>query len=123
MGLIAEAWIELLWLATSVRAGTVASSAMLRRLAAYPRQNGLAKALREVGRLERTLDWLQDTELRRRSNAGLNKGETEHSLKRAVFFHRLGEVRDRTLENQRRRRGHRAVEHRLPRPGRRCLAK
>lgn len=106
MRLIEEAWDELLWLATSVRTGTVAPSAMLRRLAAYPRQNGLAKALREVGRIERTfatLDWLQDPELRRRSNAGLNKGEAEHSLKRAVFFHRLGELRDRTLENQRHR--------------------
>lgn len=71
--------------------------------AAYPRQNGLAKALRELGRIERTLatlDWLQDPDLRRRSNAGLNKGEAEHSLRRAVFFHRLGELRDRTFDNQ-----------------------
>jgi TnpA family transposase len=101
--LIEEAWDELLWLAASVRTGTVAPSAMLRRLAAYPRQNGLAKALRELGRIERTLamlDWLQDPDLRRRSNAGLNKGEAEHSLRRAVFFHRLGELRDRTFDNQ-----------------------
>ena len=39
--------------------------------------------------------------MRRRSNAGLNKGEAHHALKRAVFFHRLGEIRDRTFENQR----------------------
>ncbi len=30
----------------------------------------------------------------------LNIGEACNSLKRAVFLHRLGEVRDRTLENQ-----------------------
>lgn len=103
MHVVEEAWDELLWLAASVRTGTAAPSALLRRLAAYPRQNGLAKALREVGRLERTLatlNWLQDPELRRRSHAGLNKGEAEHALKRAVFFHRLGELRDRTFENQ-----------------------
>jgi hypothetical protein len=44
----------------------------------YPRQNTLAKALREIGRLERTLftlDWISDPALRRRANAGLNKGE------------------------------------------------
>ena len=44
----------------------------------YPKQNALAKTLREVGRLERTLftlDWISDPALRRRSNAGLNKGE------------------------------------------------
>ena len=38
--------------------------------------------------------------LRRRTNAGLNKGEAHHALKRAVFFRRLGEIRDRTFENQ-----------------------
>jgi TnpA family transposase len=69
----------------------------------HPRQNALAKALKEVGRLERTLftlDWISDPTLRRRANAGLNKGEAHHALKRAVFFHRLGEIRDRTFENQ-----------------------
>ena len=45
---------------------------MLRKLSAYPRQSGLALALREVGRLERSifmLDWLQDIDLRRRTQA------------------------------------------------------
>src|SRR3546814_2429433 len=76
---------------------------MLRRLAAYPRQNGLAVALRELGRIERTmftLDWLRDPALRRRANAGLNKGEARNALARAIFFNRLGEMRDRSFENQ-----------------------
>ena len=67
-------------------------------------QNALAKTLREIGRLERslfTLDWISDPALRRRANAGLNKGEARNALARAVFFHRLGEIRDRTFENQR----------------------
>ena len=65
-------------LATSIRQGTVTASLMLRKLGSYPRQNGLAVALRELGQIERslfTLDWLQDIELRRRVQAGLNKGE------------------------------------------------
>ena len=77
---------------------------MLRKLGAYPRQNGLALALRELGRLERslfTLQYLKDIELRRRIHAGLNKGEARNALARAVFFNRLGELRDRTYENQR----------------------
>jgi TnpA family transposase len=101
---IAENWEEILRLAASIKAGTVAPSATLRRLAAYPRQNALAKALNEIGRLERTLftlDWISDPALRRRTNAGLNKGEARNALARAVFFHRLGEIRDRTFENQR----------------------
>ncbi len=96
-------WGEALRLAVSVGSGHVAASDVLRRLAAYPRQNGLAVALREAGRIERTLftlDWLRSGDLRRRANAGLNKGEARNALARAVFFHRLGELRDRSFENQ-----------------------
>ena len=96
-------WDELLRLATSIHAGTVTASAVLRRLAAFPRQNGLAIALREIGRLERTLftlDWIRNLDLRRRAHAGLNKGEARNALARALFFNRLGELRDRRFENQ-----------------------
>lgn len=71
---------------------------------AYPRQNGLAVALRELGRIERTLfvlSWLQNVDLRRRVHAGLNKGEARNALARAVFLCRLGEIRDRSFEQQR----------------------
>jgi TnpA family transposase len=66
---ITEHWDELLRLTASLRLGTVTASLMLRKLASYPRQNGLAWALREVGRIEKTLftlEWLQSVELRRR---------------------------------------------------------
>ncbi len=46
------------------------------------------------------LDWFRDPLLRRRVQAGLNKGEARNALARAVFMHRLGEIRDRGLENQ-----------------------
>jgi len=32
--------------------------------------------------------------------AGIEKGEARNALARAVFFHRLGELRDRSFENQ-----------------------
>ena len=102
--LIERHWEELLRLATSIKHGTVTASLMLRKLGAYPRQNGLAQALREVGRLERSLfmlQWLQDLDLRRRVQAGLNKGEARNALAKAVFFNRLGEVRERSYEDQR----------------------
>ena len=50
-----------------------------------------------------TLTWLRDPSFRRRVTAGLNKGESRHKLARAVFFHRLGEVRDRTFDDQQNR--------------------
>jgi TnpA family transposase len=95
---------DILRLVTSIRQGTVTASLMLRKLSSYPRQNGLAVALRELGRIERSLfilDWLQSKELRRRVQVGLNKGEARNALARAVFFHRLGEIRDRGFEQQR----------------------
>jgi TnpA family transposase len=73
---MAAQWKEVLRLATSIQQGTVTASLILRKLGAYPRQNSLALALREVGRVERTLftlDWLQNPGLRRRVQVGLNK--------------------------------------------------
>jgi TnpA family transposase len=58
---------------------------MLRKLGSYPRQNNLALALRELGRIERTLftiDWLEQPELRRRVLSGLNKEEARNALAR-----------------------------------------
>lgn len=101
--LIAACWDDILRLATSVSIGTVTASLIMRKLASYPRQNKLAIALREVGRIERTLFtlyWLQSPQLRRKATSELNKGELKNSLSRAVFFHRLGEVRDRSFEDQ-----------------------
>ena len=51
-------------------AGTMRPSQLLRKLAAYPRQNELAAALREVGRIERSLfmiEWTTDPDVRRRA--------------------------------------------------------
>jgi len=97
-------WDEVLRLAASIQQGTVTASLILRKLGNYPRQNGLAVALRELGRIERTLftlDWLQNVELRRQVQSRLNKGEAKNALARAVFFNWLGELRDRRFENQR----------------------
>ncbi len=47
------------------------------------------------------LGWLQDPGLRRKVTAGLNKAEARNTLARAVFFNRLGEIRERSFEQQR----------------------
>jgi hypothetical protein len=75
---------------------------ILKKLAAYPKQNGLARALREIGRIESTLgalDWIGDPRLRRETTEELNKGEACNALARAVAFHRLGRFRDRSHES------------------------
>lgn len=73
---------------------------MLSKLASYPRQNGLVLALRELGRVQLTQEWLRGPELRRRVLVGLNKGEALHALQRAVAFHRNREIRDQSFEAQ-----------------------
>lgn len=103
---IEERFEEVKRMVVSTAQGTVTVSLLLRKLAAYPRQNGIALALREMGRIERgihTLKWLRQPAFRRRVGAGLNKGEARHKLARAVFFNRLGEVRDRAFEDQQNR--------------------
>ena len=101
--LIREYWDDIIRLAASIKAGTVAPSVMLKKLSGYQRQNRLDLALQEFGRIERTLftmDWLESPELRRRCQAGLNKGEARHFLAHAIFVHRQGRITDRTFENQ-----------------------
>ena len=91
-------------MATSIQQGVVTASLIVRKIGSYPRQNGLALALRELGKIERTifmLNWFMDPALRRNATAGLNKGEARHTLARAVCFNRLGEMRDQSYENQR----------------------
>ena len=103
VGLIDRNWADILRVASTMAAGTMRPSQLLRKLAAYPRQNELAAALREVGRIERSLfmiEWTTDPDVRRRALVGLNKGEAHHALKRAINFHQRGELRDRTGEGQ-----------------------
>jgi len=101
--LIRECWDDIVRLAASIKAGAVAPSVMLKKLSGYKQQNRLHLALQEIGRIERTLftmDWLESPELRRRCQAGLNKGEARHFLAHAIFAHRQGRITDRTFENQ-----------------------
>ncbi len=100
---IREHWGEILRLVASLQAGTVLPSAMLRRLAAYQRQNQLDLALQELGRVERTLfmlDWLESPELRQRCQAGLNKSEQRHALAQVICTFKQGRIADRGQEAQ-----------------------
>ncbi|CAO3383320.1 Tn3 family transposase [Azospirillum argentinense] len=100
---IREHWDEVVRLVASLKTGAVAPSTMLKKLAAYERQNQLDLALQELGRIERTffmLDWLESPELRRRCHAGLNKGEQRHALAQTICTFRQGRIADRGIESQ-----------------------
>lgn len=114
----------MLRLGTSIRTGVVSASiVMLEQLGSYPRANGLALALREIGRVERTLftlDWIEQPNSVAAPPAN-STGRSGKCLKRAIFFHRIGRIRDHALQPkpsgeraEPRRRCHRPVEHDLP---------
>jgi TnpA family transposase len=101
--IIRDNYDDVLRLACSIRDGRVSGSLMMAKLGSYARQNSLATALREMGRIEKTifiLDYLSNEALRRRIQRGLNKSEAMNALARAIFFGKLGEFRERELEEQ-----------------------
>ena len=73
------------------------------KLGSYARQNKLATALGEMGRIEKTiftLDYISSKSVRRKIQKGLNKGEATNALARAIFFGKSGEFRERALQDQ-----------------------
>lgn len=101
--IIQENYDDVLRLAHSIREGTVSASLIMGKLGSYSRQNSLATALREMGRIEKTnfiLDYLSSETLRRNIHRGLNKGEAMNGLARAIFFGKHGELRERALQDQ-----------------------
>jgi TnpA family transposase len=101
--IIRDNYDDVLRLACSIREGRVSASLIMSKLGSYARQNSLATALREMGRIEKTifiLDYVSDETLRRRIQRGLNKGEAMNALARAIFFGKRGEFRERELQDQ-----------------------
>lgn len=108
--LIAENWDEMLRVAGSLKLGTVSASELMRSLQRPRRQRGsggrtstLARAIAELGRIAKSLQLLEyynDASYRRRVLTQLNRGESRHSLARAIFHGRKGEMRRRYREGQ-----------------------
>ncbi|MFA9378680.1 MAG: Tn3 family transposase [Lachnotalea sp.] len=100
--IIQENYYDVLRLAYSIREGKESGSLIMAKLGSYARQNALATALREMGRIEKTifiLDYISNESLRRRIQKGLNKGEAVNAWARAIFFGKRGELRERELQD------------------------
>jgi TnpA family transposase len=101
--LIAQHWDDLLRLAGSLKLGLVPATGIMRTLQIGDRPTRLAQALAEFGRIEKTLHALTyiDDETRRRATLlQLNRGEGRHSVARAMFHGKRGELRQRYREGQ-----------------------
>lgn len=100
--LILEHWDDLLRLAASITTRTVAPSTILKGLSASSKSSDLAKALRELGRIEITLFMIEcysSPTLRRRCQASLNKGEAAQTQARRLLP-RARRIRDRSFDSQ-----------------------
>ena len=101
--LIEHNWDDILRVAGSLKLGTVSASEIMRALQKGKKPSTLAKALGELGRVSKTLyllNYVDDEAYRRRILTQLNRGEGRHSLSRAVFYGRRGEIRQGYREGQ-----------------------
>jgi TnpA family transposase len=100
---IAAHWDDMLLLAGSLKLGRVPATGIMRTLQVGDRPTRLAQAIAEFGRIDKTLHTLTyiDDEAKRRSTLiQLNRGEGRHSVARAVFHGKRGELRQHYREGQ-----------------------
>lgn len=95
---IIESWDDLLRVAGSLKLGLLSASDFMKTLQAGKGTSRLGKAIAEVGRLTKTLyllHYIDEPDYRRRILLQLLRGEQRHSLARAVFHGRKGELRQK----------------------------
>ena len=99
----AEHWDDMLRIAGSLKLGAVRASELIRSLLKSERPSGLAQAIIEVGRINKTLyllNYIDDEDYRRRILTQLNRGEERHGVARVICYGQRGEIRKRYREGQ-----------------------
>lgn len=100
---IAPHWDDMLRLAGSLKLGRVPATGIMRTLQVGDRPTRLAQAIAEFGRIDKTLHtltYIDDEAKRRGTLSQLNRGEGRHSVARAVFHGKRGELRQHYREGQ-----------------------
>ena len=100
---ISPHWDDMLRLAGSLKLGRVSAADIMRTLQIGDRSSSLAQAIAEFGRIaktEHTLNYIDDEAKRRGTLTQLNRGEGRHSVARAVFHGKRGELRQHYREGQ-----------------------
>jgi TnpA family transposase len=100
---IKQHWDDMLRIAGSLKLGTVQASELIRSLLKSERPSGLAKAIIELGKINKTihlLNYIDDKEYRRRILTQLNRGEGRHQVSRTICHGKRGEIRKTYREGQ-----------------------
>lgn len=102
-GRIEQHWDDMLRVAGSLKLGTIHASDLIRTILKSDRPSGLAQAIIEAGRINKTLyllNYINDEDYRRRILTQLNRGEGRHSVARAICYGQKGEIRKRYRDGQ-----------------------
>ena len=89
INLIAELWDEILRFVATIKLKVVTASQLFRRLSSYSRQHPLYRALKQFGRIIKSLfllRYIDDVELRQTIEKQLNKLESANKFDGAIFY-------------------------------------
>ncbi len=96
-------WDDVLRITASLKLGHIGASELIKSLFKNNRPSSLAKAIINIGRIRKTiyiLRFIDDNEYRRHILGQLNKGESRHSVFRAIYHGKKGEVYKHYKEDQ-----------------------
>lgn len=100
---VSEEWDRIGRFFCSVGSGHTTASVAMKRVVAFGGANHFYRAVRELGRALKTefvLDYVGQSDLRRRVRRGLLKSEELHALARAVFYGKRGRADARDFRRQ-----------------------
>jgi TnpA family transposase len=103
MDLIAQHWDDILRFIVTIKLKHVTASQLFRRLSSYSRQHSLYKALKQFGRIIKSLfllRYIDDLELRQAIEKQLNKIESVHRFEDAVYYAKNQEFQQNTRDEQ-----------------------
>lgn len=101
--IIQEQWDYILRLITTIKLKEATASQLFKRLSSYSRQHPLYRALKQFGRIIKTiflLKYIDDVELRQMIEKQLNKLESSNKFGKAVFHGNNQEFKLSTKEEQ-----------------------
>ena len=101
--LINRNWEDIIRIMGSLLYGTITPSELIHSFLRGKRPSTLARAIRELGRIQKTLyllNYVDDPDYRRRILTQLNRGEERWGVARTICFARRGEIRKRYREGQ-----------------------
>jgi len=101
--IIEENWDDILRLIATIRLKESSASQLFRRLSSYSKQHPLYRALKEFGRIIKTLfllKYIGDVELRQAIEKQLNKLESSNKFAKAIFYGNNQEFQQATKDEQ-----------------------